>query len=104
MEAEVRLVCAGETVMEEGLTTWLDSVAIVARVVAGVTREALALATPPPARVDDTVPVTVPRVVTPLEKRNNGIRREHPAWPKLAWRSKTKHHSTLVSKTHLWFL
>lgn len=64
MEAEVRLVCAPETV-EEGLTTWLDRVAMVARVVAGVTREALALATPPPARVDDTVPVTVPRVVTP---------------------------------------
>lgn len=97
MEAEVRLVCAGETVIEEGLTTWLDSVAMVARVVAGVTREALALATPPPARLDDTVPVTVPRVVTPFEKkRNKGIRGEHPARPKLAWRSKTfktPHHT-----------
>lgn len=65
-EAEVRLVCAGDTVMEEGLITWLARVAMVLRVVAGVTREALALATLPPARLDDTVPVTVPRVVTPL--------------------------------------
>lgn len=89
MEAEVRLVCAGETVMEEGLTTWLDRVAMVAIVVAGVTREALALATPPLARLVDTVPVTVPRVVTPLVRGNKGISREQPTWSKLAWISKT---------------
>ena len=43
--------------LEAELTTWLD------RVVMGVAR--VALATPPPARVVETVPVTVPRVVIP---------------------------------------
>ena len=38
---------------------------MVPRVVIGVPREALAVATLPPARLVDTVPVTVPRVVTP---------------------------------------
>lgn len=36
-----------------------------ASVVTGVTRLALPLATLAPATLDDTVPVTVPRVVTP---------------------------------------
>lgn len=38
---------------------------MVPRVVIGVAREALALATKLPARLEETVPVTVPRVVTP---------------------------------------
>ena len=65
VEVEVRLVWAADTVMAEGLMTWLDSVATVASVVMGVTREALELSTVLPARLVDTVPVTVPRVVTP---------------------------------------
>lgn len=51
--------------MADGLMTWLDRVAMVPRVVMGVTREALELSTVPPARLVETVPVTVPRVVTP---------------------------------------
>lgn len=52
--------------MAVGLMTWLDKVAMVPRVVMGVAREALALATLPPARLVETVPVTVPSVVTPV--------------------------------------
>ena len=51
--------------MAVGLMTWLDKVAMLPNVVLGVAREALALATLPPARLVETVPVTVPRVVTP---------------------------------------
>lgn len=65
VEAEVRLVWAADTVMAEGLMTWLDRVAMVPSVVMGVTREALELSTVPPVRLVDAVPVTVPRVVTP---------------------------------------
>lgn len=54
--------------MAVGLITWLDRVAIVPRVVIGVAREVLALATLPPARLVETVPVTAPRVVTPKRK------------------------------------
>ena len=50
--------------MAVGLT-WLDKVEMVPSVVMGVAREAFALATLPPARLVETVPVTVPRVVTP---------------------------------------
>jgi hypothetical protein len=63
--AVVRLVWAADTVMAVGLITWLDRVAMVPRVVIGVAREALALATMLPARLEEAVPVTVPRVVTP---------------------------------------
>lgn len=66
---EVRLVCAADTVMAEGLMTWLDRVEMVPSVVMGVTREALELSTVPPAKLVDTVPVTVPRVVTPKNKK-----------------------------------
>lgn len=59
----VRLAWA--TVMAVGLMTWLGRVAMVPRVVMGGAREALALATLPPARLEETVPVTVPRVATP---------------------------------------
>lgn len=69
------LVCAGDTVTVEGLVAWLDRVAMVPSVVADVTREALVLTTPPPARVDETVPVTVPRVVTPLVMRREGVKK-----------------------------
>lgn len=48
--------------------TWLDKVAIVPSVVIGVTREAFELSTVPPARLLETEPVTVPRVVTPARK------------------------------------
>ena len=59
--------------MAAGLRTWLDSVAMVPSVVMGVAKEALLLPPPPPlllgppapARLVDTVPVTVPSVVTP---------------------------------------
>lgn len=51
--------------MEVGLMTWLDRVAMVPSVVMGVAREALELSTVPPAKLEETVPVTVPRVVTP---------------------------------------
>lgn len=51
--------------MEVGLMTWLDRVAMVPSVVMGVTREAVELSTVPPAKLVETVPVTVPRVVTP---------------------------------------
>lgn len=57
--------------MAEGLMTWLDKVAMVPSVVMGVTREALELSTVPPARLVETVPVTVPRVVTPTGTRSN---------------------------------
>lgn len=53
--------------MAVGLITWLESVAMVPRVVMGVARLALALATLPPAKLDEIVPVTVPRVVTPTQ-------------------------------------
>lgn len=59
-----RLVWAADTVMAVGLITWLDKVAMEASVVTGVAR--LALATLAPATLVDTVPVTVPRVVTPV--------------------------------------
>lgn len=65
LAVEARLVWAADTVMAAGLMTWLDSVAMVPSVVMGVTREALELSAAPP--VVDTVPVTVPRVVTPGE-------------------------------------
>lgn len=65
VEAEVWLVCAADTVMAVGVMTWLDRVAIVPSVVMGVTKEALELSTTPPARLVETVPDTVPRVVTP---------------------------------------
>lgn len=48
------------------LMTWLERVAIVPRVVMGVARVALALAKLPPAKLEETVPVTVPSVVTPV--------------------------------------
>lgn len=57
--------------MAEGLMTWLDKVAMVPSVVMGVTREALELSTVPLARLEDTVPVTVPRVVTPARTRGD---------------------------------
>lgn len=66
VEAEVRLVWAADTVMADGLITWLDRVAMVPRVVIGVTKEALEVSTVAPARLVETVPVTVPRVVTPV--------------------------------------
>lgn len=52
--------------MAAGLMTWLDRVAMVPSVVMGVTREALELSTVLPAKLEETVPVTVPRVVTPV--------------------------------------
>lgn len=70
--AVVRLVCAADTVMVPGLITWLDRVAMVPSVVMGVAREALALATLPLARLVETVPVTVPRVVTPEGTTRSG--------------------------------
>ena len=73
VEAVVRLVWAADTVMAAGLMTWLDRVAMVPRVVMGVAREALALATLPPARLVDTVPVTVPRVVTPKGRQTKWL-------------------------------
>lgn len=70
VEADVRLVWAADTVMADGLMTWLDKVAIVPSVVMGVTNEAFELSTVPPARLVETVPVTVPRVVTPTGEIN----------------------------------
>lgn len=70
VEAEVRLVCAVDTVIADGLMTWLDRVAMVPSVVMGVTRDALELSTVPPARLVETVPVTVPRVVTPNTEKS----------------------------------
>lgn len=63
--AAVSVVCAADTVMAVGLITWLERVAMVPNVVMGVAREALVLWPPAPARLVETVPVTVPRVVTP---------------------------------------
>lgn len=54
--------------MAVGLMTWLDRVAMVPSVVMGVTKEALELSTVPPAKLVETVPVTVPKVVTPRTK------------------------------------
>lgn len=67
--AVVRPVWAADTVIAAGLITWLDSVAMVPRVVMGVARLALALATLPPAKLDEIVPVTVPRVVIPTHRQ-----------------------------------
>lgn len=66
--AAVSVVCAADTVMAVGLITWLERVAMVPKVVMGVAREALVLWPPAPARLVETVPVTVPRVVTPEGK------------------------------------
>lgn len=52
---------------------------MVPSVVMGVTREALELSAAPPANAVDTVPVTVPRVVTPGRNKN----RDHHAKCKL---------------------
>lgn len=41
---------------------------MVPSVVMGVPKEALELSTVPPAKLEDTVPVTVPRVVTPKRR------------------------------------
>lgn len=68
----VRLVCAADTAV--ALMTWLERVAIVPRVVMGVARVALALARLPPAKLVETVPVTVPRVVTPWKEDRHGER------------------------------
>lgn len=68
VDAEVRLVWAADTVIVDGLMTWLDKVAMVPSVVMGVTREALDVSTVFPARLVETVPVTVPSVVTPTTK------------------------------------
>lgn len=54
--------------MAAGLMTWLDRVAMFPSVVMGVAREAFELSTVAPARLEETVPVTVPRVVTPGRK------------------------------------
>lgn len=64
--AAVSVVCAADTVMAVGLITWLERVAMVPNVVMGVASEALVLWPPAPARLVETVPVTVPRVVTPV--------------------------------------
>lgn len=68
VDADVRLVWAADTVIADGLMTWLDKVAMVPSVVMGVTREALELSTVFPARLVETVPVTVPSVVTPTKE------------------------------------
>lgn len=75
--AAVSVVCAAETVMAVGLITWLERVAMVPKVVMGVAREALVLWPPAPARLVETVPVTVPRVVTP--GRGGGRGRVRPS-------------------------
>lgn len=67
--AAVSVVCAADTVMAVGLITWLERVAMVPNVVMGVAREALVLWPPAPARLVETVPVTVPRVVTPKSRK-----------------------------------
>ena len=67
--AAVSVVCAADTVMAVGLITWLERVAMVPNVVMGVAREALVLWPPAPARLVETVPVTVPRVVTPKGRK-----------------------------------
>lgn len=67
VDADVRLVWAADTVIADGLMTWLDKVAMVPSVVMGVTKEALELSTVFPARLE-TVPVTVPSVVTPTKE------------------------------------
>lgn len=48
------------------VVTWLASVAMVAKVVMGVAREALTAV--PPATVVETAPVTVPRLDTPDQR------------------------------------
>lgn len=63
--------------MAVGLMTWLDRVAMVPSVVMGVTREALEVSTAPPARLLETVPVTVPRVVTPRENASGVVWENH---------------------------
>lgn len=80
--AAVRFVCAAETVMAAGLITWLESVAMVPKVVIGVAKEALVLCAPVPARLVDMVPVTVPKVVTPKRIQ----RKKKHRWRKLCKR------------------
>lgn len=70
--AAVSVVCAADTVMAVGLITWLERVAMVPNVVMGVASEALVLWPPAPARLVETVPVTVPRVVTPGGGKGQG--------------------------------
>lgn len=83
--AAVSVVCAADTVMAVGLITWLERVAMVPKVVMGVAREALVLWPPAPARLVDTVPVTVPRVVTPegREGGGGGMWEEARCWHRL---------------------
>lgn len=72
--AVVRFVWGADTVMAVGLITWLESVAMVPRVFMGVARLELAVATLPPARLVEIVPVTVPRVVTPTQTQGKNVR------------------------------
>lgn len=77
--AAVSVVCAADTVMAVGLITWLERVAMVPNVVMGVASEALVLWPPAPARLVETVPVTVPRVVTPGGGEGGGCGRRSMA-------------------------
>lgn len=89
--AVVRFVWAADTVIAVGLITWLESVAMVPRVVMGVARLALAVGTLPPARLVEIVPVTVPRVVTPTQTQGENVRNP------INWRKKIpKRASNLI--------
>lgn len=68
-----RLLWAADAAV--ALMTWLERVAIVPRVVMGVARVDLALAKLPPAKLLETVPVTVPRVVTPWKENRHSERK-----------------------------
>lgn len=52
---------------------------MVPNVVMGVTRDAFAVSTGPPARLVETVPVTVPREVTPKKKKKKERTKEYNA-------------------------
>lgn len=64
--AAVKVVWADDTVVAVGVITWLEREAMVPKVVIGVGREALMPLPPAPARLVETVLVTVPNVVTPV--------------------------------------
>lgn len=97
--AAVSVVCAADTVMAAGLMTWLDRVAMVPKVVMGVAREALVLWPPAPARLVDTVPVTVPRVVTPGGRGQGRMKLVVPVRAGCPWDQESCGHIPVVPFT-----
>lgn len=84
--------------------TWLDKVAMVPNVVMGVTREALDVSTVAPARLVETVPVTVPRVVTPTNERRRIVKTRKKKKNAIRVKKLSLNFFTEISFSNLWSL